>query len=276
MFLSYCKQRKRLLTALLAVQVCICASSFSTLAFTCSSAFPKKHSLYPGQRLLDNIVLRAKKGKKRRSLSKSRKHSREKESMAVKKEETPTTSVSLTTGRLRASVAGVLEDHNYEQFFYTKQSTQQIYQYVTQYSSPLLLCNPSLAILAHEDSSKPNYLLLDRDKRFEFLPNYQEFDLNQPSLAGISKYQYDAVFIDPPFANVTPDQLVRCLRLIATTKERLQADIYIAYNSRREEQLIAAFDKLPCPALQRLWPLQYKSVRDGMKEQIFLYGPISC
>ena len=180
--------------------------------------------------------------------------------------------VSQTTGLTKASLSGVLEDHNYEQFFYTLQSTQQIYQFVTQYSHPLLMCNPSLAVLAEDDSTKPNYLLLDRDKRFEFLSEFQEFDIIQPSLVRYG-YPYDAVFIDPPFANVTPDQLVQCLRLMATTEERLQIDVYVAYNSRREDQLLSAFGTLPCPPLQRLWPLQYRSVRDGMQHNIFLYGP---
>jgi 16S rRNA G966 N2-methylase RsmD len=177
---------------------------------------------------------------------------------------------SAAANRPMATLAGVTEDHNYEQFFYGKTSTQSIYQKVKSYSHPLLLCNPSLAVMAEEDNIQ--YLLLDRDKRFSFLKHYKEFSLMKPFLISRS-YPYNALFIDPPFANVTPSQLVRCIRLMGTNESLEGVPIYIAYNSKREDALLAAFGELPCPPLTRLWNLDYRSVRGDMQDNIFLYGP---
>ena len=174
---------------------------------------------------------------------------------------------SEAANRPMANLAGVSEEHNYEQFFYSENSTKKIYQLVKSYSTPLLLCNPSLAVMADEDGI--DYLLLDRDKRFKFLKRFKEFSLTEPFL--ITSFAYDSIFIDPPFANVTPSQLVRCMKLTGK-KERLSAPIFIAYNSKREEELIAAFDELPCPPLTRLWRLDYRSVREE-DMNICLYGP---
>ena len=49
-----------------------------------------------------------------------------------------------------------------------------------------------------EEAKRP-YRLLDRDRRFRFLGGFQEFSLTEPFLVD---EPYDAVFLDPPFANV--------------------------------------------------------------------------
>lgn len=178
--------------------------------------------------------------------------------------------LSSATELPNAELANVLEDHRYEQFFYASHSSKQIQQLVDLYERPLLLCNPSLAIEAERDGS--TYLLLDRDKRFEFLQHFQEFDLTSPILIS-HRYPYDAVFVDPPFANVPPSQIAKCLRLMGT-KEHRSVPVYIAYTSKREEALRKAFDDgLPCPPLKRLFGLDYKSIRQDMQDTIYLYGP---
>ena len=160
----------------------------------------------------------------------------------------------------------VSEDHRYEQFFYDEGTTQQLYQLVDLYERPLLLCNPSLAIMA-ERKSKP-YLLLDRDTRFDFLSGYRPFSLMEPYL--ITNFDFDAVVIDPPFANVTPDQVARCLRLMGADK----VPLFVAYNSRREEALLKAMNALDGPNLERKWRLGYREgVSLDTQDSIWLYGP---
>ena len=173
---------------------------------------------------------------------------------------------STATQRPPATLAGVIEDHRFEQFFYDDATSHQLYQLVDVYERPLLLCNPTLAVLA-EKKGKP-FKLLDRDTRFDFLSGYEEFSLTEPHL--IADYDFDAVFVDPPFANVTPDQLARCLRLMGADK----VPLYVAYNSRREEKLLEALNALDCPELVPMWRLSYKEgVSDNTMESIWLYGP---
>lgn len=176
---------------------------------------------------------------------------------------------SLATQNPPASVAGVEEDHRYEQFFYDEQTANQIYQVVDLYDRPLLLCNPTLAVIAEKKSKE--YKLLDRDTRFHFLEGFQEFSLTEPHL--ITNYDFDAVFIDPPFANVTPDQVARCLNLMGAD----QVPLWVAYNSKREEKLLDALNKLDCPDLEPKWQLSYKEgVSSDTQDSIWLYGPANA
>lgn len=176
--------------------------------------------------------------------------------------------VSSATQRKPATLAGVSEDHRYEQFFYDEGTTQQLYQLVDLYERPLLLCNPSLAVMA-ERKSKP-YLLLDRDTRFDFLSGYRPFSLMEPYL--ITDFDFDVVLIDPPFANVTPEQVARCLRLMGADK----VPLFVAYNSRREEALLNAMNALDGPNLERKWSLSYREgVSLDTQDSIWLYGPES-
>lgn len=180
------------------------------------------------------------------------------------------------TNQAVATVAGVSEDHRFEQFFYDEPSTRRLYKIVTEYSHPLLLCNPSLALLAEKDYSNKNedssYLLLDRDTRFNFLSQYKEFYLTEPFL--VTSFPYNVVFIDPPFANITPSQLVKCLRRMAPDAEKSSVPVYIAYNSEREQQLLAAFEEYPGPKLEKKWRLGYRSVSEDTQDKIWLYGPV--
>ena len=174
--------------------------------------------------------------------------------------------LSMATNNKPAQLAGVIEDHRYEQFFYDEATAKELHQLVKLYKRPLLMCNPSLAVLAERE--KKEYKLLDRDTRFDFLDGFEEFSLTEPHL--IKDYEFDSVFIDPPFANVTPEQLARCLRLISVDGRPL----WIAYNSRREEQLLDALNKLDCPDLEPKWKLSYKEgVSVSTQDSIWLYGP---
>eukprot|EP00956_Cyclotella_meneghiniana_P004719 scaffold5825_cov62-Cyclotella_meneghiniana.AAC.4 len=165
-----------------------------------------------------------------------------------------------------AQLAGIVEDHRYEQFFYDEATTNELYQLVKLYHRPLLICNPSLAVLAERDGRE--YKLLDRDTRFDFLGGYEEFSLTEPHW--IKDYNFDAVFIDPPFANVTPEQVAKCLRLISAD----WCPLWIAYNSRREEKLLDALNSLDCPDIVPKWRLSYKEgVSDRTQDSIWLYGP---
>jgi hypothetical protein len=178
------------------------------------------------------------------------------------------TSVGRATDLAPSVFAGVTEDHAYEQFFYSDATNRRLSKIVHSYRYPVLLCNPSLAVIA-EEADMP-YRLLDRDRRFSFLKGFREFSLAEPYLVDES---YDAIFCDPPFANVTPQQLVKCLRLMAPSRKQASVPLYIAYNSIRENALLEAFKEYPGPQLERKFGLTYRSVREDTQKCIYLYGP---
>ena len=96
-----------------------------------------------------------------------------------------------------ATLAGVLEDHHYEQFFFDEPTCDALLALMARHERPLLLCTPSLAVAAERRGQR--YLLLDRDERFGFLRSFRAFDLDSPSPLDEA---FDAVFCDPPFANI--------------------------------------------------------------------------
>ena len=96
----------------------------------------------------------------------------------------------------------------------------------------------------------------------------------------IANYEYDAIFIDPPFANITPIQIATCLQLMGINNNKSEVGnqnkvhLYVAYNSRREKKLLEAMDILCVPKLVRKWRLSYKEgVSEGTQDSIWLYGP---
>lgn len=177
------------------------------------------------------------------------------------------------TGLTPASVAGVEEDHRFEQFFYDETTVKRITDsFVSLYERPLFLCNPSLAVAARDRGME--YLLLDRDDRWQkVLPKgkYKRFELSQPRLVGAT-FDYDAVFCDPPFANVDLKKLRNVIDLLACTEAQRRAPLYVAYLGNREDDMFRAFN--PEYDLERKPPaLGYVSVKAETQARIFLYGP---
>jgi len=165
-----------------------------------------------------------------------------------------------------ATLMDVEENHALEQFFYDDETLRRLMTVAKRYERPLFMCNPSLAS-AWERDVGTEYLLLDCDLRFKkVLKHFRAFDLRRPFQV---RFKYDVVFVDPPFANVSPQEVKRAVDLIAVDESQKSAPVYIAYNSDREEALLEAFD-----ASARMGrALGYKSVKEDMQARIFLYGP---
>lgn len=166
-----------------------------------------------------------------------------------------------------ASLVGVEENHNLEQFFYDDATTKRLLTIARRYERPVFMCNPSLAA-AWEREVGTEYVLLDCDVRFKkLLKGFKAFNLRGPFF--LLRFDYDVVFCDPPFANVSPAQVKTAIDMIAGTEKQKAADVYLAYNSDREEALLESFTHLA--RMGRA--LGYKSVKEGMQEKIHLYGP---
>lgn len=137
------------------------------------------------------------------------------------------------------------------------------------YQRPLLLCTPSLAAKAEDAGME--YLLLDRDERWKKLlgkKKFKQFELSQPRQI---RFAYDAIFCDPPFANVALRDLNRTITLLAATPEQAAAPLWLCFTSQREEAVLEAFEEYN---LERKPPaLGYRSVKQSTQEKIFLYGP---
>ena len=104
---------------------------------------------------------------------------------------------------------------------------------VRRFEKHLLVCVPSIA--AKLDSSGEDYLLWDRDERFATLRHYEPFDLRAPRNVA---YAFDALFLDPPFANVTPAELAEAVAELCGDR---QVPLFVGYNLQRGAELVDAF-----------------------------------
>ena len=165
-----------------------------------------------------------------------------------------------------ATLMDVEENHALEQFFYDDETLRRLMTVAKRYERPLFMCNPSLAS-AWERDVGTEYLLLDCDLRFKkLMKHFRAFDLRRPFQV---RFKYDVVFVDPPFANVSPQEVKRAVDLIAVDESQKSVPVYIAYNADREEALLEAFDE----SARMGRALGYKSVKADMQARIFLYGP---
>lgn len=160
----------------------------------------------------------------------------------------------------------VSENHAYEQFFFSDDTTRRLADLASQYARPLLLCTPSIAE-ALESRGHP-YLLLDRDTRFSHLSGFQPFDLRRPHMVF---ERFDAIFTDPPFSNVSIGDFRQTVDLLAQGAPARPA-LYLCYINTREAALRKAFSAY---GIERLFPLGYRSVKASTQGRIFLYGPPS-
>ena len=174
-----------------------------------------------------------------------------------------------------ASLAGVVEDHAYEQFFFDESTRDSLLSLLGRFERPLLLCVPSLAVNA--EARNMSYLLLDRDERFSFLQGFRRFDIEnaESQCDCVNDYDYDAIIVDPPFANIDLQRLRQVLELLESSsadacdrQRRSRAPVYFAFNSKREEELLETFADFHLEAKSSLG---YSSVSAKTQKWLFLY-----
>ena len=175
-------------------------------------------------------TLRAKRKKVDREAAWAEKKARE----AQAKQRRKGRATDITPAAVVANGVPIPEDHRFEQFFYDAPTSSKMMRLVRRFEKPLLVCVPSIA--AKLDSSGEDYLLLDRDERFSTLGrHYEPFDLRSPKSVA---YAFDALFLDPPFANVTPAELAEAVAELCGDR---QVPLFVGYNLQRGAELVDAF-----------------------------------
>ena len=166
-----------------------------------------------------------------------------------------------------ATLNGIVEDHSVEQYFFDAPTCEALLEMLRPYERPLLLCAPAVAVAA-EKAGGSKCLLLDRDERFSFLPGFRKFDLDNcdPAAARFDGGEAaDVVLCDPPFANFPLAKLRAVVDELAPG-----ATLFLAYNQKREEEVLEAFKPRQ---LQALSGLGYLSVKPNTQANIVLFGP---
>jgi len=159
------------------------------------------------------------------------------------------------------------ENHEYEQFFWTKNVVDNIIKSIGYSYNEEICCftTPSLAHQLHQNGQ--DEVLLDIDKRFNYLPKFKYYDAYDPKKLDEN---FRLLIIDPPFF-VIPIEIIRDAVDIITNKN-YNTKIIIAYIKRNEKRLRIAFKNYKL--FPTNFPLEYVSIKSNKWSNFVLYSNI--
>jgi hypothetical protein len=159
------------------------------------------------------------------------------------------------------------ENHQWEQFFWTKQVVDNLakslkYQFV---EKTCCLTTPSLAHKFHEDGR--DEVLLDIDKRFDYLPKFHYYDITDPDdVDG----DFRLLVMDPPFFLIPVEKIREAVDQI--TDNNYDTKIIISFLKRSEQRLRIAFK--PYKLVPTKFQLEYVSIKPNKWSNFVLYSNI--
>jgi hypothetical protein len=164
-------------------------------------------------------------------------------------------------------VNGMPEKHEYEQYFWTTTTVEKImkaceYQFVEE---TCCLTTPSLA---HQwNTIGRDEVLLDIDKRFNYLPKYKYYDVRNPTdIEG----SFKLLVLDLPFFSVSVKDFRKAVDVI--TGKNYNTKIMIGFIKREEKQLIEAFKEYDIKLTN--CPLEYASIKPNKWANFGLYSNV--
>jgi hypothetical protein len=157
------------------------------------------------------------------------------------------------------------ERHEYEQFFWTRDTVERLIQSCQYVTDLCCLTTPSLAHGFHEKGEEKT--LLDIDERFEYLPKFKYYDVRVP-------YKLDETFqiivLDPPFFVVPIEEFRKAVDVI--TNKNYNTKIIIGFIKREEKRLMEAFRDYQIKRTN--FELKYASIKPNKWRNFALYSNI--
>lgn len=154
------------------------------------------------------------------------------------------------------------ELHDREQYFFDEATLDHLVRFVSAWRAPCCLCAPLLGKRLSECGV--DVTILDIDERFADSPGFHRYDICRPQWLGA---EFDLIFCDPPFFNVSLSQLLTAVRTLA--RNDFQQQLVVSYLQRRGDAIIGTFSPFGisptgyCPT--------YQTVRDTDKNRIELF-----
>ena len=162
------------------------------------------------------------------------------------------------------------ENHAYEQFFWTENVVNKL-----KYAINMLymdnICGLMTPSLIHSLYLEEKYeLLLDIDRRFQYLPKYYYYDVMTPYALDDSHEPIRILVIDPPFFHIPIEEVAKAVNVL--TNHNYNTKILIAFIIRGEKRLRKAFKEY------NLYPttfqLEYSSIKSNKWRNFCLYSNI--
>jgi hypothetical protein len=161
----------------------------------------------------------------------------------------------------------ISENHNYEQFFWTKNVVDKIINSINYQYTEKICCftTPSIAHQMHENGR--DEVLLDIDKRFNYLPKFKYYDAYKPEKLS---EDFRLLIIDPPFFIVPIEIIKKAVDVI--TNNNYNTKILIAYVRRKENELQKVFKEYNL--FPTNFPLEYVSIKPNKWNNFVLYSNV--
>lgn len=152
-----------------------------------------------------------------------------------------------------------------EQYVWTEDTVQRMLKSLEFTSNCCCLTTPSLGVGFHKMGR--NEAVLDIDTRFNYLPKFRYFDLQQP--VELDEH-FDIIIMDPPFFYISLEVMRDAVMTIA--KGNTNIKLIIGFLKREEPHLLRAFSEFKLKRTN--FVLEYSTVKESKWGNYCLYSNV--
>ncbi len=160
---------------------------------------------------------------------------------------------------------GFIERHDLEQYFWSEDTVNRLLYSLSYIDACCCLTTPSLGhgfyAIGREE------VVLDIDRRFEYLPKFRYFDILLPTTQDES---FNILILDPPFFYIPMEKIYEAVLTI--TKGDTNTKLLIGFLKREEETLLRVFHKFNLKRTE--FPLEYSTVKPNKWKNYVLYSNV--
>lgn len=167
-------------------------------------------------------------------------------------------------GRMPKCAGDIMyEIHANEQYFFEDSTVDALADLLEQFERPCVLCAPRVGEELEERGVE--VAALDIDERFNFLSGFRHWDLYRPEPL---ETQFEIIFCDPPFFNVSLSRLFTAIRLLAKFDYRQR--LIVSYLKRRQGAILGTFSRFNLQPTG--WSPTYQTVKKCEKNKIEFFA----
>src|SRR5688572_16898790 len=159
------------------------------------------------------------------------------------------------------------ELHEHVQYFFTPETLEVLSRFLARYDRVCLLCAPMLGRALAAAGRRVR--ILDLDERFSGVAGFQRWDIHRPRRL---EEDFDLIFCDPPFFNVSLSRLFAAIRVLA--RERFDHPLLLSYLRRRSQAVLGTFHRFSleptgfCP--------RYVTVQESDRNEVEVFGNLGA
>lgn len=151
-----------------------------------------------------------------------------------------------------------------EQYFFDKETVRHLADILSLFSNPCCLGAPTVALELCDRGLACS--LLDKDGRWGSYPGYVRYDIHQPKRLG---QRFGIILTDPPFFEVTVQELFKAIRYLSDGDEAQQ--LLICHLVRRREDIVKRFRRYGVSPIE-YYPGYCSVANNGIR----LFGNVTC